>query len=125
MKLRSLDTRPPQSLRVTLDAATHDKLTAYVTYAAAQGQRFKDIRQLLTEIARAFVEHGDKGFAAWYRARQETAAVLGSVLNGGASERPARLTPPASSVLSAGPEVAQEVVQEVAGESGEGDQKAR
>ena len=125
MKLRSLDTRPPQSLRVAIDAATHDKLTAYATYAAAQGQRFKDVRQLLTEIARAFVEHGDKGFVAWYRARQGTAAVPARVLNGGASERPPRLTPPASSALSVGPEVAQEVVQEVAQESGDGERKAR
>jgi hypothetical protein len=75
MKLRALDTRPPQSMRVTLDATTHDKLTAYLAYAAEQGQIFKDMRQLLTEIARAFVEHGDKGFTAWYRAQQGAAAV--------------------------------------------------
>jgi len=121
MKLRALDTRPPQSMRVTLDATTHDKLTAYLTYAAAQGQAFKDVRQLLMEIARAFVEHGDKGFAAWYRARQGTAAVPARVLNGGASEYAPRLTPPASSVLSVGQEVAQEVAQE----SREGERKAR
>ena len=70
MKLRALDTRPPQHVRVTLDGATHDKLTAYLVYAAEQGQVFADVRQLLTEIARAFVDGGDKGFTAWYRARQ-------------------------------------------------------
>ena len=39
MKLRSFDTRPPQHVRVTLDGATHDKLTAYLTYAAEQRAR--------------------------------------------------------------------------------------
>jgi hypothetical protein len=72
MKLRTIDTKPPQQVRVTVDGTTYDKLTAYMTYAAEQGQVFEDVKQLLGEIARAFVDGGDKGFAAWYRARQAT-----------------------------------------------------
>ena len=87
MKLRALDTRPPQTVRVSLDGATHDKLTAYLAYAAEQGQVFTDVRQLLTEIARAFVDGGDKGFTAWYRARQGAAAVPARTVNGGEEAR--------------------------------------
>jgi hypothetical protein len=117
MKLRSLDTRPPQHVRVTLDGATYDKLTAYLAYSAEQGQVFTDVRQLLTEVARAFVDGGDKGFTAWYRARQGAAAVPARVPNGGENGRPTRLSQPVSSVRAA--------VQEVAGESGDGERKAR
>jgi hypothetical protein len=92
MRLRSLDTRPPQHVRVTLDGATHDKLTAYIAYASTHGQHFADVRQLLTEIARAFVDGGDKGFTAWYRARQPPAAVPSNTANGGPLARPARLS---------------------------------
>ena len=90
MKLRALDTRPPQTVRVSLDGATHDKLTAYLAYAAEQGQVFTDVRHLLTEIARAFVDGGDKGFTAWYRARQGAAAGPASTVNGGEGARTAR-----------------------------------
>jgi hypothetical protein len=92
MRLRSLDTRPPQHVRVTLDGATHDKLTAYIAYASTHGQHFEDVRQLLTEIARAFVDGGDKGFTAWYRARQPPAAVPSSTGNGGQLARPVRFS---------------------------------
>jgi hypothetical protein len=117
MKLRALDTRPPQHVRVTLDGATHDKLTAYLAYAAEQGQVFTDVRHLLTEIARAFVDGGDKSFTAWYRARQSATAVPARVPNGGENERPTRLSQSPSSVRAA--------VQEVAEESREGERKAR
>jgi hypothetical protein len=117
MRLRSLDTRPPQHVRVTLDGATHDKLTAYIEYAGTQGQHFEDVRQLLTEIARAFVDGGDKGFTAWHRARPGAAAVPASVPKGGARERPMRLSQHASPGLAG--------VKEAAEESGDGERKAR
>ena len=87
MKLRALDTRPPQHIRVTLDGATHDKLIAYLAYGSTHGQPFEDVKQLLAEIARAFVDGGDKGFTAWYRARQGAAAVPGRTVNGGEEAR--------------------------------------
>ena len=48
------------------------------------------MRQLLTEIARAFVDSGDKGFTAWYRARQSIAAVPTHTVNGDEATRTAR-----------------------------------
>jgi hypothetical protein len=105
MKLRALDTRPPQTVRVSLDGATHDKLIAYLAYAAEQGQVFTDVKQLLTEIARAFVDSGDKGFTAWYRAGHGTATVLASPVNGHRGQRqsqvPQEAAPPKGAVKAA------------------------
>jgi hypothetical protein len=104
MKLRTIDTRPPHQVRVTVDGATYEKLLAYIDYARAQGQVFEDLRQLLAEIARAFVDSGDKGFTAWYRARHATGSTSPSpprptqgnghdpARNGGEGRRPVRLT---------------------------------
>jgi len=87
MKLRAIDRRPRQSLHVTLDAATHDKLVAYREYAGTQGQHFTDLKQLLAEIVRAFVDEGDKEFSRWYRARTLPTTGPSSTVNGGRSER--------------------------------------
>lgn len=92
MKLRTIDTKPPQQVRVTVDGTTYDKLTAYLTYAAEHGQVFADVKQLLGEIARAFVDGGDKGFTAWYRAQSAAPQVPLQQANGHDTERPRRRT---------------------------------
>jgi hypothetical protein len=69
MKLNRLDNREPQQVRVTLSAATHDKLQAYLEYANSNGQGFADLKQLIAEICRAFVANGDKDFTQWLRSR--------------------------------------------------------
>jgi len=86
MKLRAVDTRPSQTLRVTLDAPTHDKLTAYLEYAATQGQHFADSKQLLAEIVRAFLDDGDKNLTHWYRARQMPTTAPATTINGSGIE---------------------------------------
>jgi hypothetical protein len=92
MKLRSIDTRPAQQVRVTVDGATYEKLLAYINYAREHGQVFEDARQLMAEIARAFVDSGDKGFTAWYRATHESPQVSRSTANGQGAQRPVRLS---------------------------------
>ena len=96
MKLRPIDTRPPQQVRVTVDGVTYEKLQAYIDYARAQGQIFEDVRQLMAEIARAFVDGGDKGFTAWYRATHGSPQIPRSTSNGQGAQRPARLSEKAS-----------------------------
>jgi hypothetical protein len=127
MKLRAIDTRPPQQVRVTVDGATYEKLLAYLDYARAQGQVFEDLRQLLAEIARAFIDGGDKGFTAWYRARHATDSPSPARLrptpahghekarDGDERRRAVRLTTDGATTFS-------EVKGEAA-ESGEGDRK--
>ena len=79
MKLNLIDNREPQQVRVTLSAATHEKLQAYLEYtnSSGAGQGFMDLKQLVAEICRAFVEHGDKDFAQWLRTRVQPAVTLG------------------------------------------------
>src|SRR5262245_52872055 len=127
MKLRTIDTRPPQQVRVTVDGATYEKLLVYIDYARVQGQVFEDVRQLLAEIARAFIDGGDKGFTAWYRTRHATESPLPArlrptpahghekVRDGDERRRAVRLTTDGATTLSA-------VKREVA-EGGEGDRK--
>jgi len=112
MKLRPIDTRPPQQVRVTVDGATYERLLAYIDYARAQGQVFEDVRQLLAEIARAFVDSGDKGFTAWYRASQASPQVARSTANGQDPPRPARLSEHVSTPL---PSVSGEAEEEAKG----------
>ncbi len=76
MKLNHVDNRQPQQIRVTLPAATVDKLEAYLEYANSsngnsQGQGFMDLKQLIAEICRAFVDRGDKDFTQWLRTRTQ------------------------------------------------------
>ena len=97
MKLRALDTRPPQTVRVTLDAATHEKLTVYLEYVRARGQHFADLKQLLAEIARAFVDGGDQEFLRWYRARTSPSALPTTTANGHRGARPPQGTQEVSS----------------------------
>ena len=99
MKLRSIDTRPPQQVRITVDGATYEKLLAYIDYASTHGQVFEDVRQLMAEITRAFVESGDKGFTAWYRTSQASPQVSRSTANGQDPQRPSRLSEHASTPM--------------------------
>jgi hypothetical protein len=69
MKLNRIDNREPQQVRVTLPAATVEKLEAYLEYANSNGQGFTDLKQLITEICRAFVANGDKDFTQWLRSK--------------------------------------------------------
>ena len=71
MKLNRIDNREPQQVRVTLSAATYDKLHAYLEYANrnGNGQGFADLKQLIAEICRAFVANGDKDFTQWLRSK--------------------------------------------------------
>ena len=73
MKLDRMDNREPQQVRVTLSAATHEKLQAYLEYTNSNGngQGFMDLKQLVAEICRAFVERGDKDFALWLRTKTQ------------------------------------------------------
>ena len=112
MKLRPIDTRPPQQVRVTVDSGTYERLLAYIDYARAQGQVFEDVRQLLAEIARAFVDSGDKGFTAWYRASQASPQVSRSTANGQDPPRPARLSEHASTPLPSASGEAEEEAKE-------------
>ena len=74
MKLDRIDNREPQQVRVTLSAATHEKLIAYLEYTNSNGngQGFMDLKQLVSQICRAFVERGDKDFAQWLRTKTQT-----------------------------------------------------
>ena len=75
MKLNRVDNREPQQVRVTLPAATVEKLEAYLEYANSNGQGFADLKQLITEICRAFVANGDKDFTQWLRSRPQPVTV--------------------------------------------------
>ena len=73
MKLDRIDNREPQQVRVTLSAATYEKLQAYLEYTNSNGngQGFMDLKQLVAQICRAFVERGDKDFAQWLRTKTQ------------------------------------------------------
>jgi hypothetical protein len=86
-------------MRVTVDGATYEKLLAYLDYARTQGQVFEDVRQLMAEIARAFVDGGDKGFTVWYRATHGSPQVPPSTVNGQSAQRPARRSEKASTPM--------------------------
>ena len=78
MKLNRVDNREPQPIRVALPAAIHDKLQAYLEYANSNGtgQGFMELKQLVIEICRAFVERGDKDFAQWLRTKTQPAVAV-------------------------------------------------
>jgi hypothetical protein len=69
VKLKPKDQLPDQQLRLTVPGAVMHKLELYRTYRhEAKGETW-NVRELATEVLRAFVDEGDRQFTSWLRTR--------------------------------------------------------
>jgi hypothetical protein len=77
MKLHSQEKLKDVQLRITTNEKIASLLEQYVVYANTQlGHRFADVKELTTEVLRAFVEE-DRGFKVWRETgAKEQAAVV-------------------------------------------------
>ena len=93
MKLKQQQKLPPEQLRLTVPGEVMQHLTLYQRYQTEVEHTTWELKELATEILRAFLEEGDRKFLLWQRqqrngeGRKPGAAEVGEGVEGGGMDK--------------------------------------